>query len=185
MGSGIFIALGANLPGLKGEAPIETLQGALGAMAAKGIEIQKVSRAYESPPWPPSGQPWYVNAAIEAATGLAPEELLKTLLGIEEQFGRQRLVKNAARILDLDIIDFNGLIHPSPGRWRQAAGEKAPHGFFLPHLRAHERDFVLKPLVDLSPGWVHPVLKIPGAELLEQAAKGKTLRAAKAVLKKP
>lgn len=185
MGRGIFIALGANLPGPEGEEPLDTLQKALFCLEDEGVQIQEVSPVYESPPWPPSDQPWYVNAVAKVETALGPEDLLKTLLKIEGRFGRLRAVKNAPRSLDLDIIDFKGKVHPNREEWQRAMAEKAAHGFFLPHLRAHERDFVLKPLLDISPAWGHPVFSTPGEVLLKGAAKGKTLRPAKGGLKKP
>ena len=101
------------------------------------------SRLFESPPWPqPSDQPWYVNAVARIETALAPEKLLARLHDIEREFGRVRGVANEARTLDLDLLDYDGLVR---------AG--APT---LPHPRLADRAFVLLPLRDVAPEWRHP-----------------------------
>lgn len=157
MSGGIFIGLGANLEGPGGESPFETCQQALTALKAAGIAIKAVSRAYESEPYPPSDQPWYVNAVAEVETDLDPQALLAKLLVVEEGLGRQRSVKNAPRTIDLDLIAFQDLVFPDPAAWEAASKLENPTGFFVPHLRAHQRVFVLKPLADLAPEWRHPV----------------------------
>ena len=72
---------------------------------------------------------------------------------IESRFGRQRSVPNAARTLDLDIVDLNGLV-------------RATRPVTLPHPRAHLREFVLRPLLDVAPAWEHPTLHLPVTSLL-------------------
>ncbi len=79
--------------------------------------------------------------------------LLAHLMAIETACGRQRSVPNAARTLDLDLIAIDDLVRDAPDP-------------ILPHPRAHTRAFVLAPLVDVAPGWVHPVLQRTAAELL-------------------
>jgi 2-amino-4-hydroxy-6-hydroxymethyldihydropteridine diphosphokinase len=74
-----------------------------------------------------------------------PASLLASLLEIEARAGRRRGELNAARTLDLDLIDMDGLLRLAPDP-------------VLPHPRAHERGFVLRPLRDVAPGWVHPTL---------------------------
>ena len=113
--------------------------------ALGGCEVLAVSRWYTSPAWPPSDQPDYVNGAVLLATTLPPMALLRALQAIEAAGGRQRSVPNAARTLDLDIIDYDGQMCDTPA-------------VVLPHPRAHERDFVLLPLADVAPGWRHPRL---------------------------
>jgi 2-amino-4-hydroxy-6-hydroxymethyldihydropteridine diphosphokinase len=104
---------------------------------------------------PASDQPWYQNAVIEVGTDRGPDKLLATLHEVEEAFGRVRSVANAARMIDLDLLDFCGEIAPeSPGRAT------------LPHPRLASRGFVLRPLADLAPGWRHPVTGEPIQALL-------------------
>ena len=103
---------------------------------------------------PPSGQPPYVNAIAVLGTEPAaaepdPADLLAWLQAIEAQAGRVRGERNAARTLDLDIIamgEAGGMVRTAPDP-------------VLPHPRAHLRAFVLVPLLDVAPGWVHPVLR--------------------------
>jgi len=138
----ILVALGANLPSEAGE-PARTLMAAMDALDAAGLRVAARSRIFESPPWPPSDQPWYANAVVRLETRLAPETLLERLHAVERAFGRVRTVPNAARALDLDLIDFDGMVREGP----------AP---VLPHPRMRERAFVLLPLADIAPDWRHP-----------------------------
>ena len=103
---------------------------------------------------PPSGQPWFVNGVVEVETDLPPAALLAVLHGIEDRFGRTRTVPNAARPLDLDLLDYDG---------RVSNGED---GVEIPHPRLHVRAFVLLPLAELAPGWRHPRTGQALAELI-------------------
>ncbi|MEE8295016.1 MAG: 2-amino-4-hydroxy-6-hydroxymethyldihydropteridine diphosphokinase [Sphingomonadales bacterium] len=167
MAGQIIIGLGANLPGQNGETPLETCQLALGRLAKAGVMTTAVSPVYESEPYPPSDQPWFLNAVALIETKLLPKDLLAALLEVEEGLGRQRAEKNDPRIIDLDLIDYLGAVLPGPAAWLGATTDPDPTGIFLPHLRAHERVFVLKPLLDLVPVWQHPVIGKSAAELLE------------------
>jgi len=150
----ILIALGANLPGLHGEPPLLACREAVEAMRAiPGMALHSVSRWYESEPIPPSGQPPYVNGVARFEGSVDPAWLLARLHGIEAAFGRVRGARNAARTLDLDILAIGDLVRDAPDP-------------VLPHPRAHERGFVLRPLADVAPGWVHPSLHRSVAELL-------------------
>ncbi|WP_374374927.1 2-amino-4-hydroxy-6-hydroxymethyldihydropteridine diphosphokinase [Dongia sp.] len=149
----IYIALGANLPSGHGS-PRATLEAAVGAIAAAGIEIRRRSRWYESAPVPRAAdQPWYVNGVIAVATDLAPEALLAQLQRIELDFGRVRSVPNAPRSLDLDIVAYGDRV--------VTAG--AP---LLPHPRMESRAFVLLPLRDVAPDWHHPQSGLSVADLI-------------------
>lgn len=175
-----IIALGSNLPGRHGEPPKANLQAALEALPERGITPVAVSSFYASEPVPASGQPWYVNGAAEIETRLGPEQTLQALLAVEEQFGRVRLEKNEARIIDLDLIDYDGLVVPSEAEWLAARERDEGQGFYLPHLRAHARRFVLQPLLDIAPEWQHPVYKKAGkAFLAGLPAKGKVVAISK------
>jgi 2-amino-4-hydroxy-6-hydroxymethyldihydropteridine diphosphokinase len=155
----VLIAIGANLPAPDGAGPLETCHRAVAALQAiAGYDLVGLSRWYESAPVPPSGQPPYVNgvARLSGPTPYGPcepERLLHTLQAIEQQAGRVRGAPNAARTLDLDIVAIGDLIRAAPDP-------------VLPHPRAHQRAFVLVPLADVAPKWVHPVLRQPVASLI-------------------
>jgi 2-amino-4-hydroxy-6-hydroxymethyldihydropteridine diphosphokinase len=104
---------------------------------------------------PASDQPWYVNAVAEAASDLSADALLAELHAVEVEFGRRRTVPNAARPIDLDLLDYHGEI--ATGGLGRA---------ILPHPRMIGRAFVLRPLADLAPDWRHPVSGQSIAELL-------------------
>ena len=151
----IYIALGANIPSPVGP-PVVTLRRALEVMPKHGVVVVAVSRFYETPAWPDASQPAYVNAVAEVGTKLLPGELLRELLAIERVFGRERKAKWENRPLDLDLIDYGGLV------------SDAAH-LSLPHPAMHERAFVLKPLADVAPGWRHPDTGLSVLRLLEIA----------------
>ncbi|HEY1707925.1 MAG TPA: 2-amino-4-hydroxy-6-hydroxymethyldihydropteridine diphosphokinase [Rhizomicrobium sp.] len=140
----ILIALGANLPSRAG-APDATLRAALGELAGYGINILQVSPFYRTPAWPDPRDPAFVNAVARVETVLAPQELMLRLHETETAFGRQRSVRNAPRTLDLDLIDYEGLVEEGP---------------VLPHPRSAQRNFVLIPLRDIAPDWRHPATKL-------------------------
>lgn len=140
----ILIALGSNLPGPVGT-PRETVEAALAALPGVGVRVLGRSPWYRSAPVPPSDQPWFVNGVASVAVdGVDPVGLMDRLHAIEATFGRRRDgIRNAARTLDLDLLDMDGMVRPA-----------APT---LPHPRLTERAFVLRPLADLVPDWRHPV----------------------------
>jgi 2-amino-4-hydroxy-6-hydroxymethyldihydropteridine diphosphokinase len=121
------------------------------------MRLVGLSRWFESAPVPPSGQPSYVNAVallrVDPGKTIDPATLLERLMDVEEACGRQRSTPNAARTLDLDIIGIGDLVREAPDP-------------IVPHPRAHLRAFVLAPLVDVAPNWVHPVLGRSAAALL-------------------
>jgi 2-amino-4-hydroxy-6-hydroxymethyldihydropteridine diphosphokinase len=155
----ILIAIGANLPGPTGAFPLATCRMAVEALRdLPGLRLQAVSHWYETAPVPPSGQPPYVNGMVRLKPiGPMPDPaaLLARLQAIEARCGRQRGLPNAARTLDLDIVAIGALVRDSPDP-------------VLPHPRAHERGFVLRPLADVAPDWVHPALHRNVADLLEE-----------------
>ena len=157
----ILIAIGANLPGPDGATPLRTCLAAVRALAElPGWQLISVSRWYETEPVPRSDQPNYINgiARLQRAPGAAvsPKSLLASLQEIEARFGRRRAERNAARTLDLDLIDMEGIVLDTPD-------------LILPHPRAHLRAFVLLPLLDVAPDWVHPANGRTGVELSRTA----------------
>ena len=150
----ILIAIGANLPARDGSSPLATCRAAAEALRAlPGLRLAAVSRWYRSTPVPPSGQPDYVNGMVRLEGAAEPAELLARLQALEARAGRVRGLPNAARTLDLDIIDIRGCVRDAPDP-------------VLPHPRAHLRGFVLLPLADVAPAWVHPRLTVGVAALL-------------------
>ena len=143
--SSIFIALGANLEHPRHGPPRQALEAALEALGSRGIAVRRVSPWYRTAPVPASDQPWYVNAVAEVVTDLSADALLAEMHAVEDAFGRVRTVPNAARLIDLDLIDFNG---------KTASGGAGRA--ILPHPRMEGRAFVLRPLADLAPAWRHP-----------------------------
>ncbi len=152
----ILVALGANLPGPWGS-PLKGLEAALRQFPTYGLTIEAVSRFYQTPAVTPYAQPDFVNAVAAISTTLNPAELLKQLHRVEADFGRVRGQRWAERTLDLDLIDYNGLINP----------ESAGNGPVLPHPRVAERAFVLGPLADIAPDWRHPVLALSVSQMLQ------------------
>lgn len=142
----ILIAIGANLPGPAGATPLVVCRAAVEALRGlPGLRLAGVSHWYETAPLPPAGQPMYVNGVARLEGDADPAWLLARLHAIEAQAGRRRGVRNAARTLDLDLIDHHGLIRDAPDP-------------VLPHPRAQDRAFVLIPLADVAPEWRHPRL---------------------------
>jgi 2-amino-4-hydroxy-6-hydroxymethyldihydropteridine diphosphokinase len=155
VGGSIYIGLGANLPHPTYGAPVDTLKAALADLGARGIAIQALSPWYRSAPVPVSDQPWYLNAVARIATELPADRLLEVLHEVEEAFGRVRSEPNAARRIDLDLLDFRGEIAPG-----------GPGKATVPHPRMTARAFVMRPLADLAPAWRHPVTGTPIAALV-------------------
>ncbi len=150
----ILIAIGANLPGPDGAPPLATCRAALSALAKlPGLQLQAASGWWETAAMPPSEQPPYVNGVAHLSGDVEPAALLARLHALEDSFGRERGIVNSARTLDLDIIAIGEMIRYCI----------AP---ILPHPRAHLRAFVLEPLLEVAPNWVHPGLGRSGADLL-------------------
>jgi 2-amino-4-hydroxy-6-hydroxymethyldihydropteridine diphosphokinase len=146
----ILVAIGANLPGPDGVTALDTCQAAARALAGlPGTRLDQISSWYETAPVPASDQPNYINGVVRLTRATPdasdPAALLAALQAIENRFGRRRAEANAARTLDLDLIDLDGVVRAAPDP-------------ILPHPRAHLRAFVLLPLLDVAPDWVHPVL---------------------------
>jgi 2-amino-4-hydroxy-6-hydroxymethyldihydropteridine diphosphokinase len=148
----ILVGLGANLPSPIHGSPIETLEKCLMRFSAYGFEIKGRSRWFKSAPVPISDDPWYINGVASIHTDHNPRDLLKNLLEIENEFGRVRSEANAPRVLDLDLIAYQNHII-------EDAGKIEDKPFCVPHPRMHERAFVLLPINDLNPNWIHPKSK--------------------------
>jgi 2-amino-4-hydroxy-6-hydroxymethyldihydropteridine diphosphokinase len=178
----IIIALGSNLTGTFGK-PGQTLSRALEELTSSGVTIINTSWLYWTKAHARAPQPDFLNAIATVSTPLSAFALLRVLKRIEAKAGR-RTTKRARptelswepRALDLDIVCYKGIVCNWKAR-RPAEGERV----ILPHPRAHERAFVLKPLVDVAPSWRHPVFGLTAVELLKKPLvrlTGEILRAA-------
>lgn len=145
-----YLGLGSNL----GERQ-QLLSAARSALAAEaGIALTGASALYETDPLGgPAGQPPFLNAVLRIETDLPPRQLLQRCMALEARFGRERREHWGPRTLDLDLLDYGGLVLADPE-------------LVLPHPRLPERAFVLVPLAELAPGWRHPQLGQSAAELL-------------------
>lgn len=150
----ILIALGSNMSGNWGS-PRDTLSRALVEMSEHNISILTVSSFIETAPFGVYDQPIFLNAVAVIETTLQPQDLLIVLKAIEKRAGRKATKRWGPRVLDLDIIDYNGVISvPSPT-------DKYP--LTLPHAGIAERSFVLDPIHEIAPHWVHPITGLTAA----------------------
>lgn len=154
-----LVAIGANLPGPGGAPALASCMAAARMLdGVCGLRLVAVSRWWASAPVPPlPGAPEYVNGVTRLEGVAAPRAVLAALHAIEDRFGRVRPFPDAPRTLDLDLIDAGGRIVDEPG-------------LILPHPRAHLRAFVLRPLAEVAPGWVHPGLGLTLAAMLATVA---------------
>jgi 2-amino-4-hydroxy-6-hydroxymethyldihydropteridine diphosphokinase len=151
----VYIALGANLPHPEYGAPEQIIDKAVNLLS-EVFDIKRRSSLYRTAPIPRSDQPDYANAVIAVETDLNPLALLSVLHKMESAFGRLRVEKNEARVLDLDIIDYDGQV-------------LSQEGIQLPHPRMSERLFVLIPLREIAPDWHHPVTGKSLQEIIAEA----------------
>jgi 2-amino-4-hydroxy-6-hydroxymethyldihydropteridine diphosphokinase len=159
-----LIALGANLP-FEGEPPDQTLHRATKALSAEGLVVLAVSRFYATPCFPVGAGPDYVNAAVAVDCGQQTDlaSILHRLHAVEARFGRKRLQRWGMRTLDVDLLAVGDSVLPDEATqdaWRalapDAQARQAPDQLILPHPRLQDRAFVLVPLADIAPDWVHP-----------------------------
>jgi 2-amino-4-hydroxy-6-hydroxymethyldihydropteridine diphosphokinase len=146
-----YIGLGANL----GDPPRQLEEALARLAAAEEVEVLKVSRFYLNPPLGPPDQQWYVNAVAQVKTRLEPEELLRVLQQIEQDLGRVRGERWGPRVIDLDLLLYNGVVMSGPE-------------LTLPHPEMHRRAFVLAPLAEIAPEAWHPALNKTAGELLSE-----------------
>lgn len=166
-----LIAIGGNLPlgGLSGENLLQSTVAKIDAGPTSGL---RRSRWYSTPAHPPGSGPDFVNGALSLESALPPEDLLAFLHDVERDFGRTRDQRWGPRTLDLDLIAAEGTVLPDSATWQywhDLPAEKqtveTPDRLILPHPRLQDRAFVLVPLMDIAPDWVHPVLRRTIAEM--------------------
>lgn len=127
---------------------IESIENGIGSIQAR-------SKIYETAPWGNTHQPDFLNQALQVASELSPIELLMQTQAIERALGRSPGKKWAERSVDIDILFFDDMIIDVPG-------------LVIPHLHLAARRFVLVPLAEISPDFVHPVLQKSTLELLKE-----------------
>lgn len=155
----VIVALGGN-QSWGGTSVQAVLDAALARFAAAGLQVVKPSGWWRSQAWPDPSQPPFLNGVALVRTASAPPDVMSALLSLERDFGRERLEPNAARTLDLDLIAYGRRV----GVWP---------GLVLPHPRAAERLFVMGPLAEIAPGWIHPALGRSALELAKLATVGR------------
>ncbi len=168
-----IVALGANLNSPVGP-PVQSLKHAIEMLRAD-VKVKKLSRFYQTPCFPEGAGPDYVNAVMTLETSLCPADLLALFHRIEAHLGRVRKTRWAGRSLDLDLIAYESRILPNQQtvkKWIDLDPEKqrveTPDQLLLPHPRLHERAFVLVPLCEVWPDWVHPALGKTAQQLLDE-----------------
>lgn len=124
------------------------------------IIVERISSFIVTEPWGYENQEEFLNGALKIKTTLSPKELMKKLLLIEDEMKRERIIKWGPRIIDLDIIFYDDLISED-------------EYVILPHPRMEEREFVLKPLCEIAPNKIHPVLNKRVFRLLEEIGNSK------------
>lgn len=176
-GNLFLVALGANLGASRAQ-NLRMLHDAIAALAAMDdLHIGAVSGFYATPCFPPGAGPDFVNACITIEAGIGAEAMLARLHRVEAGFGRVRSTRWAARVLDLDLLAMGDAILPDVPTQRAwmdlppaAQAKTAPDTLILPHPRLHERGFVLVPLADIAPDWVHPALGLSVSALRDRLA---------------
>ena len=139
----ILINIGSNLDSKKGNR-LFNLNKTLELIKLENIKIKKISSIYETPSYPNKKNPKFLNIGLEIRCSCSPQNLIKKFNKIEKKLQRTRGLKNKPRTCDIDLIDFNGkLINTKK--------------ISTPHPRAHLRNFVLFPLKEICPMWIHPI----------------------------
>ena len=147
----VYLSIGSNIGNKE-----ENLNRAIELINSyKEIEVTKVSTFLKTEPWGYLDQEEFLNAALKIRTIFSPQELMRTLLHIEKEMKRERIVKWGPRIIDLDIIFYDDLVLDDDL-------------IIVPHPRMEEREFVLKPLSEIGGNKVHPLLKKRVFRLLEE-----------------
>jgi len=148
----IFLGLGTNVGNKK-----KNLDKAIRKLKEKVSNI-RVSKFYETEPWGYENQDKFLNAAVSGVTKLSPSELLQFVKQIEKEVGRVERFKWGPREIDIDILFYNDLMYEDSS-------------LVIPHPFLHERKFVLEPLMDLDPNFIHPLFKQTISQLYEKLKK--------------
>ena len=143
----VYLALGSNLGNRAAN-----LKAAIDALSPQ-MDLKAKSKVYETPPWGHTDQEKFLNQVLKVKTYVEPEALLKHLKRLEVALGRVPSFQNGPRLIDMDILFYDDLVFESPV-------------LTIPHPRVHERGFVLLPMMDIAPDFVHPVKQKTIQELI-------------------
>lgn len=168
----VVVAFGSNQTSSLGK-PLEIIELACATLSRRiGHPVRK-SRMYRTPAFPAGAGPDFVNAAAAFETNLSPIEVLSICHDIENVAGRTREVRWGQRTLDIDLIAFGDTFLPNltvHQHWRDLPltqqTQQTPDQLIVPHPRLQDRAFVLVPMMDVAPDWVHPILKITPRQML-------------------
>jgi 2-amino-4-hydroxy-6-hydroxymethyldihydropteridine diphosphokinase len=141
----IFLNVGSSLDSFNGNR-FFNLKKTLELIKLENIKIIKKSSIYETPSYPNKKNPKFLNIGLEIKCNYSPVDLIKIFNKIERKLQRKRGVKNQPRTCDIDLIDYEGKILNSKR-------------LTIPHTKAHLRNFVLFPIKEIAPTWIHPVFK--------------------------
>jgi 2-amino-4-hydroxy-6-hydroxymethyldihydropteridine diphosphokinase len=150
-----YLSLGSNLGDRAGN-----LREAIRRLGEVGT-VSKTSAFYETEPVEFTDQPWFLNCAVQLVTELSAQELMRSVLTLEHDMGRERAtaVPKGPRKIDIDILLFGDAVIDEPG-------------LMVPHPAMHQRRFVLAPLAELDADMLHPLLKRSVGELLDDLPEG-------------
>ncbi len=157
MPSLVYLSLGSNVGDREAQ-----LQSAVARLAEIG-RVMAVSSFYETEPVEFTHQPWFLNCAVALETGQTPQQLMASILRIEQEMGRRRAQKKGPRTIDIDILLFDDTVLDSSE-------------VTIPHPALHERRFVLEPLAEIAPELLHPVLRKTIAALHDALPPGQIVR---------
>ena len=144
----VYLALGSNMGNR-----LSNLKAAVLNLTPQ-MTVKQKSSVYETPPWGFTEQDAFLNQVVKVTTYLEPEPLLRHLKRMETALGRVPNFQNGPRVIDIDILFFDKMIINTPP-------------LVVPHPRLHERAFVLVPLAEIEPDFVHPILQRPINKILE------------------
>jgi len=143
----VYLALGSNLGNRAAN-----LKEAINSLSPQ-MEVKAKSKVYETPPWGYAEQEKFYNQVLRVQTYLEPEPLLKHLKRLEVALGRKASFQNGPRLIDIDILFYDDRVLNTPV-------------LDIPHPHVHERGFVLLPMMDIAPDFVHPVTQRSVREML-------------------
>ena len=144
----VYLALGSNMGNR-----LSNLKAAVLNLTPQ-MTVKQKSSVYETPPWGFTEQDAFLIQVVKVTTYLEPEPLLRHLKRMETALGRVPNFQNGPRVIDIDILFFDKMIINTPP-------------LVVPHPRLHERAFVLVPLAEIEPDFVHPILQRPINKILE------------------